>query len=172
MYDFNFLVLGFGCGSAVHLMSVSKYIASKKKIDLTGVDVVERKIKHADFIKYEGGRLPFDDNTFDVVIASIALHHTDNSDFYLKELIRVSKDRIIICESTYTNIIQEFFTKLLCWISDSVVGDINMKRSFKSVKEWKEAFLENNVKLVTFKWFYPHPLPWIPTGNVIMEIRK
>ena len=165
-------MLGFGCGSDIHLLAVSRYLASRKKIHLTCVDVIKRKIEDADFIKYEGGRLPFKDNQFDVVVASIALHHTDNPDFYLQEIIRVSKDRIIICEDTYKNKFEEFLAKFVCISSDFLVGDINMKRSFKSVEEWKGAFEKHNVKLLTFKRFYPHPYPWIPTRNVIIELRK
>jgi len=161
-------VLDFGCAE----MSISRYILSQKKISLIGVDVVEYKINDVNFVKYSGGRLPFKNNQFDVVLAIFVLHHTDDPEFYLKELIRVSKRRIVVCEDTYINKIEEIATKLRCLISNIIVGNTDMRRSFKSVKEWKELFVRSNIKLVTFKRFCPHLLPSILARNVVMELRK
>lgn len=99
-------ILDFGCGD----MSLSKYLLSQKTIFLTGVDNVDYNVNDVNFVKYDGGRLPFNDNKFDVVFAIFVLHHTSGPEFYLRELIRVSKKKIVICEDTYTNKREEMFT--------------------------------------------------------------
>lgn len=160
-------VLDFGCGSMV----ISKYISSKRNIDLTGVDVIDIKIKDARYVKYDGGKLPFEDNQFDVVIAIFVLHHTDNPDFFLNELRRVSKKKIILCEDTYTNEIGKIVTKLFDWICNvpfrSCVG-----KNFKSILEWKYLFKKNILTLMTLKRIYLYPIPFLPIKNVIMELKK
>lgn len=40
---------------------------------------------------YDGGKFPFDDNSFDYIICSHVLEHVTDVDFFLKELTRVAK---------------------------------------------------------------------------------
>ena len=58
-------VLDFGCST----MAVTRYISSFRKIDLHGVDVKDYNIPNVKFCKYDGGKLPFKDNQFDVVLS-------------------------------------------------------------------------------------------------------
>ena len=161
-------ILDFGCGE----MSISKYIGSQKSVSVTGIDTSNYFIKEENYIKYEGGRLPFDDNKFDVVMAIFVLHHTSDLDFYLKELIRVSKNKIIICEDTYVNKKEEIFTKYSCYFSNILIGSLDMKRNFMSVSEWKDFFTNYNVKLQSFERFYPSKLKFPFIRNVIIELKK
>lgn len=163
-------VLDFGCST----MAVSKYIASKKKISLTGIDTIDYNIQDANFIKYNGGRLPFNDEQFDVVLSLFVLHHTDDSPFYLKELIRVSKRKIILCEDTYKNRIEEILVKLMDYFYNfNLFKNIDERATnFKSVKEWNELFEKNKVNIKTFKRISTFPFFFIPTRNVIIELWK
>ena len=164
-------LLDFGCA----FMLTSKYIFEKKKINLTGLDVVEYKkgkVEGINFVKYEGGKLPFKANRFDVVISLFVLHHTNNPDYYLNELARVSKKTIVICEDTYSNEFEKSITKLICWFSNFIVGDTNLERSFRSIKEWKHIFDKSKLKVVKFSRFYPYIIRGIPTKNVVMVLQK
>ena len=164
-------VLDFGCS----IMFTTKYVLSRKKILLTGIDVVnyknlsDKKIK---FVKYDGSKLPFKDNQFDVVITLFVLHHTDDPEFYLKELIRVSKKTILICEDSYINKFERAITKLICWSANYISGDKNLNRNFKSIKEWKQLFTKCNVKLIERKRFYPYIIKTIPTRNILFVLQK
>jgi dTDP-glucose pyrophosphorylase/ubiquinone/menaquinone biosynthesis C-methylase UbiE len=165
-------VLDFGCGSGLHKMLIARYLASRKNIDLTYIDVVDRDIDKGRFVKYRGGKLPFDDNQFDVVLAVFALHHTENPDFYLREIIRVSRRTILICEDTYTNSMEEAVARFICLSSNFLFGDTTLERHFKPVTEWVDPFVKNGVKLKVFKRIYPHPFPFIPTRNVLIQLEK
>jgi len=161
-------VLDFGCST----MDVSRYVSSKKKINLTGLDVTYYDIKDVNFIKYNGGKLPFNDGEFDVVLALFVLHHTDDPAFYLDELIRVSKSKILICEDTYVNKIEKTINMVADWILNYPYGRCDVAVNFKSLDEWKQLFYQRKVELKILKRFYPHPFPLIPTRNMIMELRK
>jgi ubiquinone/menaquinone biosynthesis C-methylase UbiE len=163
-------VLDFGCSD----MAILKYIASKKKISFTGIDIFDYNVQDANFIKYDGGKLPFKDEQFDVVLSLFVLHHTDNSPFYLKELIRVSKRKIILCEDTYQNKIEEILAKLMhCIYNYNLIKNINKRPiNFKSIKEWNELFEKNKVNIKTFKRISSFPFSFIPTRMVIIELWK
>lgn len=164
-------VLDFGCC----IMLTSKYIASKKKILLTGIDFIDYK-KSSDgnvkYVKYKGGKLPFKDNQFDVVVTLFVLHHTNDPEFYLKELIRVTKKTILICEDTYTNKFEASVTKLICWTANYTAGDKDLKRNFKSIDEWKLLFNKYKIKLIAMKRFYPYLIKGIPTRNILFALSK
>ena len=160
----NDSILDFGCS----YMTISKYMQSQKKISITGIDISDYKVEDANFVKYKGGKLPFDDNQFDVVFSIFVLHHTDNPDFYLKELIRVSKRTIIICEDSFTNIIGKMLTILV----DLILNFPFYGTKFKSLNEWKELFKNNSVKLIEYKRIYIVLFPSFIRLNVLMELKK
>jgi len=160
-------VLDFGCGS----MRLSRYISTKIKIDLTGIDIRDYDINDAKYVKYPGGKLPFKDNEFDVVLSIFVLHHTDKPEYYLEELARVSKKKIILCEDVYTNRFGKVLTKFIDWVTNAPYKR-EAGNNFKKVEEWKKLFKKNNLEITTLKRFYPHPVPLIPSNNVLMVVNK
>lgn len=80
---------------------------------ITGIDVsfealraaaqAQRDLRLDGLIVYfEGGALPFEDGTFDLVIAHHALHHIDDPMPMLREMWRVSRRRVIVHEPAAT----------------------------------------------------------------------
>ncbi|MDY6933503.1 MAG: methionine biosynthesis protein MetW [Spirochaetota bacterium] len=162
-------ILDFGCGD----MTIADFLTKSKSVYITGIDIVDYHYKRLKFIKYTKGRLPFEDNEFSVALAVFTLHHTDNPHFYLKELIRVSNNRIIIIEDTYINRFEKCVAYIVDWIGNRVVSwSINIPFNFKSMKEWKLLFDINDLTVKHIKKFYPHPIPYIPTHNVIIVLDK
>ena len=51
---------------------------------------------------YDGQVLPFDDNQFDVTLLYFVLHHCENPKQVLREARRVSREGVIVVESTYS----------------------------------------------------------------------
>lgn len=62
--------------------------------DMTMIDV---ESKNSDVIIYDGENIPFEDNSFDLVICVYVLHHIsdDKRDDFLRELSRVAKHVIV-----------------------------------------------------------------------------
>ena len=88
-------VLDAGCGEGYHIEVYAKHGLKVTAIDLNTKQVLERKANNPllkDVEIFEGNveALPFADNSFDAVICSGVLHHTD-SEKSMPELKRVAR---------------------------------------------------------------------------------
>lgn len=139
-------VLDIGCGNG----GLSNALM-RKGIDITSVDV--KDISFFDDVKpviYDGQKLPYQDNSFDVALIITVLHHTPDPVIILKEAKRVAK-RVIVMEDIYSNA----FQKHLTFFTDSLV---NLEfeghpHTNKTDKEWRETFEQLNLKVRSAKDF-------------------
>jgi len=95
-----------GCGPGGNLLEVLKL----EPKSLTGADISAEMLELAkqnigerevELVKVDGKELPFEDDTFDVVItATVLQHNTDDAMFRrtLREICRVSKRQIVLFE--------------------------------------------------------------------------
>ena len=122
---------------------------------VTGVDVCDYSDGTIPFFLYDGVKLPFPDNTFDIAFLAFVLHHTTDHKVILEEACRVARRQVVIFEDTY----QWFWEKLFLrwndyhtnifqgWIKARkgyLKGDptqMPMPLTFRSVHGWLE-FLE------------------------------
>ena len=102
-------VLDAGCGEGVLSL-----LMAKKGAVVTGIDLSEPNIEAARrwarewgvSVRFEvgdAGSLPFDDNSFDIVVSSHVLEHLPDLFQGLRELYRVTRDRAIIAMPTCLN---------------------------------------------------------------------
>lgn len=89
-------VLDVGCGTG----NILAYIGKKNEINGYGLDISENMIKIAkqknnkyNFIVGDSSKLPYDDESMDVVIACMAYHHFPNQEKFRQEALRVLKPR-------------------------------------------------------------------------------
>lgn len=162
-------LLDFGCGD----MAISQYLRdnSNRKISITGIDVIDYNMTDMKFMKYDGKKIPFKNESFDTVIAIAALHHCKNPSSMLKECVRVARRKIILFEDIYNNRLEEFFTKSVDYIGNHLeTSGVNIPFNFLSVKEWKAEFARNDLKLKSMKRVYP--LPFLPSKHCIFCLEK
>lgn len=84
----------------------------KRGHDLTVLDVVKPGFQRAPVIIYDGGKMPFEDKSFDASILVTMLHHTPDPVSILKEALRVTRKKIIVIEDVYNHSIGKFWTIL------------------------------------------------------------
>ncbi len=141
-------ILDLGCGSGIIGEKFQEYFGAK----VLGVDIVDKRIAPLPFQKLERKDLPFEDDSFDIVLISYVLHHTLDPIFLLKEAKRVAR-RIIIFEDLPEGI----FSKLYCKIhhfSYKIFFKDQGHGEFKSEKEWKKIFESLGLKILAQKKFY------------------
>lgn len=142
-------ILDVGCGSGI----LAKKIQEKLRAEIIGIDIVDHRLFPIPFQIFDGKKIPFPDNYFDVAIISFVLHHTDNPKEILEETKRVAK-KIIIFE----DIAEKPWEKLRCYFhffTWNLFFGKSKKFNFFGEKEWKEIFFLLNLKTSNEKNFYP-----------------
>ncbi|MCP3684144.1 MAG: class I SAM-dependent methyltransferase [bacterium] len=81
-------ILDVGCGTGL----------SEILGNVTGIDPAEKLLKKAKIKTVKGAaeKLPFKDNSFDIVISVTAIHNFSDAEKAVKEMKRVSKGKIVI----------------------------------------------------------------------------
>lgn len=142
------VILDVGTGSGF----VAAKIGQKLNKKLTCVDVKLNKLnKSKNVILYDGKKLPFNNNSFDVVLLMTVLHHCSKPLQVLDEAVRVSSDRVIIMEDLFETKIE----KIITFIEDSIVNweFMGHPHSNKDEKGWLRAFKRRNLKLINLDKF-------------------
>ena len=93
-------VLDVGCGEGFTLERLHKKNIGE---NLVGIDFLKRAIEigkkerpHLDLRQGNIYKIPFKDNSFDLVICSEVLEHVDDPEKGLKELVRVTKKNLLL----------------------------------------------------------------------------
>ena len=145
-------ILDFGCGD----MGLSKQLIAKfKGIKVIGVDVINQKSEllkneRLEFVRYNGRRLPFKDNSFDAAIAFYVLHHCENPEKLIRECLRVTKKRMIVIESVPHRNYELLFMKFLDYFFNIIKFDNTpLPYMFHTVSEWEKIFSDMGCKLIS-----------------------
>lgn len=151
----NYSLLDVGCGTG----EILNIIAEKyKKVNLYGIDISPKMIKiaktksHAKKINYICGdseKLPYDDNSFDIVITSESFHHYPNPQKVLNEFKRVIKKngKLILCDMYRPIIIRNFMNFMFKFTR---TGDIRIYTK----KEIVNLLKNHNYKNITYEKYY------------------
>ena len=94
--------LDIGCGCGEFTQEAAKFCKNLTAIDVSDKFIArckeERDSKNIEFLCMSAVSLAFKDNTFDLVYERASLHHIQNWEKALDEIIRVSSKHIILAE--------------------------------------------------------------------------
>ena len=141
-------VLDLGCGSGI----LAKKLKEKLEVEVLGIDVTDQRIEKIPFQKFDGKKLPFKEDSFDTVLISFVLHHTQEPIEILKESKRVAK-KIIIFEDLPENILGRIRCYLHLHSFKFLFKNTALNFNFFREKEWERIFKNLNLKLITKKNF-------------------
>ena len=88
--------LDIGCGTGY----VMKVLEEDFDCVPFGCDVVTPPIRLPRFSLFDGRRLPYADNSFDVAFLIFVLHHAEDPGLLLREAARVAREAVIVVEDT------------------------------------------------------------------------
>ena len=159
--DQKILDLGAGGGE------IAKYITGHFKAEVTLLDVLDYNKTDLKLILYNGKKIPFKDNSFDIVLIIFVLHHTKDQINLLKEAKRIGQ-KIIIFEDTPKNRLEYALWKFWDWFLNLGHG-VSMVYSSKKEHDWLHIFKKMDLKLVEKKNFR-HFLPAMKSFDQTMFI--
>jgi SAM-dependent methyltransferase len=121
-------------------------------------------------VAYDGRRLPFCDGAFDTSLMLLTLHHCEEPEAVLDEVLRVTRRRLIVIESVFRNRRERFWLDLLDGRLNGYRhdGHMSIARAFNTAEEWQRLFASRGLRPVETRWIGPwwervihHPLLFV-----------
>ena len=140
-------VLDVGCG--VGTLGTALMGASGAPKDLV-VEGLERHVRGGEPITvhgYEGGRMPFADGAYDVVILADVLHHEDNPDELLSECLRVAGRSLIIKDHQIKGPLAQARVSFIDWAANAPYG-VKCLYRYHTRDEWQAMAKRMGAKVV------------------------
>lgn len=147
-------VMDFGCGN---MYTAKEIIRLKPGVKIVGLDIVEDQNLQLDkndhnlsFVQSGSQILPFEDESFDHVLALACLHHTEFPEKYVEELKRVIKKdgTIIIAEEMYTSLLDKLYISGSDFLLNKLKEDIPVPLNFRSHKHYGQVFKGLGLKVI------------------------
>jgi hypothetical protein len=122
-------VLDIGAGDCRLVLQLKKRVGC----EIVPVDVEDFNVTDVPLTLFDGRRLPFPDDSFDVVLLIFVLHHAQDAGAVLTEARRVSRRSVIVFEDVTSGIWDRFvFRAFHRWLAWS-------ERISYPFREWKPA---------------------------------
>jgi SAM-dependent methyltransferase len=153
-------VLDVGCGDGL----ISAVLQSKRPdLSVRGIDVLARVHTHIPVELFDGSRIPFDDQSFDVVLFSDVLHHTDDPTILLGEARRVAKHHVLIKDHNRNGIAAGTRLRFMDWVGNARFG-VALPYNYWSRNQWQSAWSQVGLQpqeLITRVGLYSVPASWV-----------
>lgn len=159
-------LMDFGCGDGSYL----EHVRRNTDLRTVGIDVARNSWYPGDLVMYGGGYVPLQDGAVACSTANFVLHHTPDPEAALGEMLRVTKERVLLLEDMpvtpwqtfvlyFMHVVFDVFMIVLSWFS-SFEWKTDFRYRFQSDAQWKAMFGRLGAKLVAehdIKTEYPVP---------------
>lgn len=152
-------VLDVGCGDGM----VSALLQAKRPdLDITGIDVLCRKNTHIPVEIFDGTRIPFSNDSFDLILFSDVLHHTEDPLVLQREARRVAR-HVLMKDHYLRGWAAAQRLRFMDWAGNARFG-VALPYNYWTESQWKKAWEEIGLRpqqVVTRLGLYPAPANWI-----------
>jgi SAM-dependent methyltransferase len=153
-------VLDVGCGDGL----ISALLHQQRPdISVRGIDVLARNAPHIPVEMFDGQHFPFDDASFEVVLFSDVLHHTDDPMVLLREARRVAARHVLIKDHFRNGVMAKTRLRFMDWVGNARFG-VALPYNYWTEQEWRSGWREAGLepeRLVTNLGLYPLPANWV-----------
>jgi ubiquinone/menaquinone biosynthesis C-methylase UbiE len=116
------------------------------------LDVVNPGYQKSPVVLYDGSRIPFPDQSFDVTILMTMLHHVPDPMALFEEVRRVTRQQVVVVEDLYHHTAGRFWT--ICRDRLLNVEFSAHPHQFRKDGEWQDFFRKAGFQVSSFKSFY------------------
>ena len=129
-------VLDVGCGVGTLGKALLDAPDRPAGLEVRGLERVKRGGEPIEVLEYEGGDIPLEDDSCDVVILADVLHHEPDFDRLLSECVRVSARLVIIKDHTIAGPLAQQRISLIDWAANAPYGVPCLYR-YNTPNEWR-----------------------------------
>lgn len=155
-------VLDVGAGDGV---IDSLILAQRPDLQFEGIDVLLRPNSAIEVRQFDGSRIPYTDNSFDVVMFVDVLHHTEDPSALLREAKRVSSRWIVIKDHTRNGMLAGATLRFMDWVGNAHHG-VALPYNYWPEERWRTAIADLGLKSEVWNTrlgLYPFP------ANLVFE---
>jgi SAM-dependent methyltransferase len=137
--------------------------SKRSDLSIRGIDVLQRTRTLIPVDIFDGCHIPFDDGSFDVVLFSDVLHHTEGPHILLKEARRVASRNVLIKDHYREGMAANARLRFMDWVGNARFG-VALPYNYWTETQWREAWQEIGLqpeRLVTKLGLYPKPADWV-----------
>lgn len=153
-------VLDVGCGDG----AISAVLQSMRPdIRVQGIDVLPRAETHIPVELFDGVHFPFENSSFDVVMFSDVLHHTDDPAILLREAHRVAARHVLIKDHYRKGLAAGARLRFMDWVGNARFG-VALPYNYWREEQWHAAWQKIGLapeQLVTRLGLYSAPADWV-----------
>jgi SAM-dependent methyltransferase len=153
-------VLDVGSGDGLLAHAIAQ---RRTDIEMSGIDVLVRSHTHIPVRQFDGKRIPHEEASFDVVMFVDVLHHSEDSNFLLREAVRVARKALVIKDHILTGFLAGTTLQLMDWVGNRRHG-VALPFNYWTEQQWRQAL--DTLQLKTNVWnnrlrLYPWPARWV-----------
>lgn len=115
-------ILDVGCGNGTLGRALLDHPACPAEVTVEGLERVVRGGEPITVHAYAGGRMPFPDDSYDIVIVADVLHHEPKPDDLLAECARISRRLVIIKDHQVQGVLAQQRIAFMDWAANAPYG--------------------------------------------------
>lgn len=153
-------VLDVGCGDG--LVS-AQTCAKRPDLEIRGLDVLPRKQSYIPVELFDGSRIPFGDGSFDAVLFSDVLHHTEDASVLLGEARRVTRQYVLVKDHYRKGLAANARLRFMDWVGNARFG-VALPYRYWTEAQWHAAWQKLGLipeRVVSRLGLYPAPADWV-----------
>lgn len=153
-------VLDVGSGSGLLAGALA---ARRPDLVIEGIDVKLPQDSAVRATPYDGERIPFDDDTWDLAMAVDVLHHSPDPEATLREMRRVARGYLLIKDHVADTRFDFQLLKGMDWLGNRGYGTA-LPYTYLSSAQWAQLFSDLGLEEVCRKQslqIYAPPLRWL-----------
>lgn len=140
-------VLDIGCGGGMLGHRILNRGGCPDGVIVEGVEKFKRGGEPIDVTPYDGERMPFEDDSFDVVILADVLHHEEDELVLLRDARRVARRLVIIKDHKPDGFLAQPRICFLDWAANNPYG-VSCLYRYHTRPEWAEIYDEVGLQVV------------------------
>ena len=153
-------VLDVGCGDG---LLAEAMLRRRPDIQFRGIDVMARPDARITVTKFDGARLPFPQESFDVVLFADVLHHTPHAEALLRDARDVARHAVIVKDHCADGFLAWPTLRFMDRVGNARFG-VALPHLYLRWDEWQRMFSELGMAVATIRRrleLYPRPLTWL-----------